>query len=209
MEGSFQPFDKGVSFDQTRRNLPHRTQEGCTYFLTWRQADCVPKEVLEEWKAERIHWLANHPFPWDDKTQRDYDIRFVRRIERWGDKGLGTCLLKTPDVRKMVVEALHFFDHQRYDLDSYVVMPNHVHVLVTPLVGHSLSAMLHSWKSFTAHTINKTCGRAGAVWMDETFNHAVRSLAQRERFRCYIRDNPSNAFLEPHTFTHWQRDSVT
>lgn len=205
MQEPFKPFDKDSAFDQTRRNLPHRTQEGCTYFLTWRQADCVPAEVLETLKTERLHWLNAHPQPWDATTQRDYDVRFVRRIERWADKGYGSCALSSSDMRHIVVQALHHFDGQRYSLDSFVVMPNHVHVLAAPLPGYSLSKVLHSWKSFTAHVINKRLGQEGPFWMDETFNHAVRSRAQMERFRRYIADNPLRAGLPSNAFLLWQR----
>ena len=173
----FKAFNKDAAFDETRRNLPHRTQPGCTYFLTWRQADCVPKEVLEEWKQERQRWLASHPFPWTDRTQREYDMKYVRRIERWADQGRGSCLCRLPSIRHGIVEALQHFDRQRYILDGFVVMPNHVHVLVRPLSGHALSRILHSWKSFTAHAICRKMRVKGPVWMDESFNHAVRSLA--------------------------------
>ena len=204
MEDGFKPFNREAGFNETRRNLPHRTQEGCTYFLTWRQADSVPQTTLEEWKRERQQWMDAHPVPWDDKTRRAYEIRFVRRLERWADEGLGSCLLRCPANRELVVRSLHFFDQHRYRLDAFVVMPNHVHVLVKPLPGFSLSGTLHSWKSFSAHEINKARGETGPVWMDETFNHAVRSLPQLERFRRSILDNPSKAHLPTGSFSHWQ-----
>lgn len=202
---AFQPFDKDAPFDQTRRNLPHRTQEGCTYFLTWRLGDCLPLDVLARWKRERAEFIVAHPSPWDLMTQRDYDIKFVRRMERWVDKGHGSCVLKQPAIREIMVNSLRFFNGARYELDAFVVMPNHVHVLVTPNEPHHLRDVLHSWKSFTSTMINRALGTRGQLWMEESFNHAVRSAAQLARFRRYIRNNPSAAFLEDGTYSHWQR----
>jgi REP element-mobilizing transposase RayT len=73
-----------------------------------------------------------------------------------------------------------------------VVMPNHVHVLLSPLGEQLLSGIVHSWKSFTASQINAALGRQGAFWQKESFDHIVRSAASLEKFRQYIRDNPKN-----------------
>ena len=53
-----------------------------------------------------------------------------------------------------MADALRHFDGERYHLEAFVVMPNHVHVLVQLKPGHSLSEILHSWKSFAVHQIN-------------------------------------------------------
>ncbi len=72
-------------------------------------------------------------------------------------------------------------------------MPNHVHVLVRPYETYGLKAILQAWKSFTAHAINKHMGRRGPLWQKESFDHIVRSAAQLERSRQYIRANPEKA----------------
>lgn len=243
MKPFFQPFDKNADFAQTRRRLPHRTQPGCTYFVTWRLADSVPREVLERWKQERGEFYRLHPQPWDSRTQHAYDERFPRRMERWADAGHGACHVRELRLRQIVVDALHYFDAQRYDLDSYVVMPNHVHVLVAPRcesgnksdaglqpafqdaegntpglssddeqaesLHHterpwSLSWIMQHWKGASSFQINKTLGRRGTLWMDESFDHAVRSELQLERFRRYIRENPVKAGLKGGEFSLWE-----
>lgn len=232
MEPPFKPYNKEAMFHQTRRRLPHREQAGCTYFVTWRLADSVPQPLIEQWKAEREAFLVNYPKPWDAGRQREHDERFQRRLERWSDRGYGSCLLRDPQVRVIVAEALHFFDGVRYDLDCYVIMPNHLHLLVRPYgwsgqkseadipvcpssaepegrqecLPHSLPGILKSWKGFTARQINQCLQQSGTLWMDENFDHAVRSVAQRNRFREYIRLNPSKARLSPETYSVWQRE---
>ena len=75
----------------------------------------------------------------------------------------------------IVASALSIFDGDRYVLDSFVVMPNHVHaLLVQPLNGHSLSEILHSWKSFSGKRDQPDAENGGAIWQDENYDRIVR-----------------------------------
>jgi len=126
------PLDPEAGVAKSRRNLPHWEQAGCTYFLTWRLADSLPATKLAEWTESRNRWLALNPRPWSSATSAEYNREFVVRIEGWLDAGHGSCVLCRPDVRRILVGALQFFHGKRYDIDACVIMPNHVHVLVTP-----------------------------------------------------------------------------
>ena len=79
-------------------------------------------------------------------------------------------------------------------------MPNHVHVLVRPIGEHTLSQILHSWKSFAAKQINAALGRDGKVWQDESFDNIVRDEAALEKFSFYIQENPARAKLNAGEF---------
>ena len=94
-------------------------------------------------------------------------------------------------MRQIVVTALNHFAGARYHLREWVVMPNHVHVIVTPIGDHELSDILHSWKSFTAKAINKLLQRTGTFWQKESFDHIVRSPESLDRIVLYILQNPS------------------
>ena len=87
----------------------------------------------------------------------------------------------------------------------YVIMPNHVHVLVRPIMEHKLPDILHSWKSFTSHAIGKALGRTGALWQDESFDHIVRDEHQLERFGLYIAENPSEGAPCARNLPPWRR----
>jgi hypothetical protein len=150
MPKNFRPFDPKAEFRQKQRDLPHRAQKGCTYFVTWRTADAVPVPIMQQWLAERDAWLELNPKPWDEIKAAAYRRLFSRHIERRLDQGHGACELAAADARETVTDALHHFDGKRYDLDAFVVMPNHVHVIVTPHDDHPLSVILQSWKGFTA-----------------------------------------------------------
>jgi putative transposase len=106
----------------------------------------------------------------------------------------------------MVAGALRHFDGARYELESFVVMPNHVHVLVTPREGEKLSEITHSWKSYTAHKINDHLGRDGTLWQKESYDHLVRK--QFHHYRRYVHANPSKARLSEGEFVWWDANGV-
>ena len=99
------------------------------------------------------------------------------------------------EARDLILEACRYFDGQRYRLWAATVMPDHVHLLLTPFrkgkeEWFSLSVILHSLKSFTAKGINRMCGRSGPLWVEESFDRIVRSEEEfLENWR-YIRTNP-------------------
>jgi REP element-mobilizing transposase RayT len=101
-----------------------------------------------------------------------------------------------PEIAGLVVACLRDGEHRfhRYQLHSFVVMPNHVHLLVTPHVV--ATRWLGPLKGFTAHEANRMLGRVGqSFWQDESYDHLVRSDAEFERIREYIESNPVKAGL--------------
>ncbi len=189
----FRGFDEHAPFKMTRRHLPHWEQQGATYFVTFRLADSVPKNLLKQWRDELETWLKFHPAPWDYKTAREYESRFIGGPEKWLDEGHGQCVLRDTRVAKIVADELKHFHGERYWLDSFVVMPNHVHAIIQPKPGHSLSDILHSWKSFSAHAINGTLNRKGDLWMEESYDRIIRDWDALARYREYIAANPEKA----------------
>ncbi|RME72814.1 MAG: hypothetical protein D6781_01615 [Verrucomicrobia bacterium] len=192
----FIPFRENADYTQTWRDLPHRDQTGATAFVTFRLADSLPKERLAAWFREQQTFIETHPKPWDARTAETYRRRFPERLESWLDEAHGECLLRDPVAADIIEEALRHFDGERYILDTYVIMPNHVHVLVKPLPGHTLRQIIHTWKSYTARRINEALGRTGSVWQEESFDHLVRSAKKLQHFRDYIAQNPGRASLK-------------
>src|SRR5690606_18388751 len=92
------------------------------------------------------------------------------------------------------------FDGERYELASFVVMPNHVHVLFRPLGGHGLSAIVKSWKGFTAREINQRICRTGALWQDEYWDRLIRNERHYFKVAEDIRENPAKANLHDGQF---------
>jgi REP element-mobilizing transposase RayT len=192
-DGEILFYDPKAKREVYRRHLPHWNQSGRIYFVTFRLADSIPAARVAELRRERQEWCKAHPEPYTPAQWQEYHKLFSARIEQWLDQCAGSCLLGNPSCAQIVVGAMEFFDGQRYGLDQWVIMPNHVHVLVTPAEGVGLEEILQAWKSFTSHAVNRLLSRRGQLWQKESFDHIVRSPAHLERFRQYIRDNPAKA----------------
>ena len=135
----------------SRGYLPHFEGGEIVQSITFRLHDSLPAPLRAEWAAE----LERLP----DTEQK---LHRRKRIEVALDSGHGACLLANPRVARLVVDALLRFDGQRYRLHAWCVMPNHVHVLATPLGRRRLSSIVHSWKSFTATKLTNNSAEAGA-----------------------------------------------
>jgi REP element-mobilizing transposase RayT len=149
---------------------------------------------VEEIQQQREQWRRTHDLKnLSGEELAEYYRLFSERYDQLLNAGSGSCVLRDPINTDIVRGALRFFDRQRYVLDEHVVMPNHVHVLVRPLVGYGLAAILHSWKSYTANQINRRLGSAGQLWQHESFDHIVRNEPAMDAIRRYIRENPKVA----------------
>jgi len=104
-------------------------------------------------------------------------------------------MLRDPVSARIVENALGFFDGERYRLLSWVIMPNHVHVLIEQIPGYRLGDIVHSWKGFTAKQINHLRGRQGAFWAPDYYDRFVRDAVHFESALAYIRNNPVKAGL--------------
>jgi putative transposase len=204
---SFTPYDPQAGPIIYHRNLPHWRQPGTTYFVTFRLADSLPASRSIQLKQEQQQWLIDHDIHNMEtlaKVRNDLRWQYAKTFNaRWHellDAGHGSCILSEPEKRQIVVDALQHWHGTRLHLDETVIMPNHVHTLITPEPDWSLSECLHSIKRFTARAINKWLDRKGALWQDESFDHIVRSEAQLNHFRDYIRQNPIKAHLNPTQF---------
>jgi putative DNA methylase len=168
-----------------RRGLPHWEAGETPQSITFRLADSLPRDVIKRLSEARASVPPAGETP---ALQR-------QRFESLLDSGHGECLLARPELAAIVENALLHFHGTRYRLHAWCIMPNHVHVLATPLHGFSLSSIVHSWKSFTAKAINAALGRSGAVWFEEYFDRAIRDDAHFAAAQAYIEANPVKAGL--------------
>jgi REP element-mobilizing transposase RayT len=183
----------------TRNVLPHLKREGATYFVTFRLAGTLPAELIERLKRERgmivaAARAAMRPLTWHEHEElfRWYSAR----VDAYLDAGHGDCFLRQPLIADLVAAALKFFNGERYELRSWTVMPNHVHVVVWPRPPHTLSEILHSWKSYTATKANRILGRVGSdFWQEESYDHLIRDDTDLARCCEYTILNPVAARL--------------
>jgi putative transposase len=95
----------------------------------------------------------------------------------------------------VVRESIFFYAGSRYRLIAWIIMPNHVHVLMSVFTGQHLPYIMHSIKSFTANRINKILCRSGQLWQHESFDRYIRDLRHRAATVKYIENNPVKARL--------------
>jgi len=161
------------------RRLPHWDTVGEPAFVTFRLHGSLP--------AHRV--FPPHSLAVSGKA-------FVA-MDRLLDGGAsGPLYLRDREIAELMVGALQYGEHQlhRYRLHAFVVMPNHVHLLVTPNV------MANQWlaplKGFTAYRANEWLGTHGqAFWQEESYDHLIRSATEFDRVRAYIEQNPVSAGL--------------
>jgi REP element-mobilizing transposase RayT len=161
------------------KSLPHRDAPGTRQFITYRLADAMPASRRHEWVAFV-------------KIEDDHEKQ--RRIESYLDHGYGECHLRDPRIATLVQENLWQHDGVKYRLLAWVIMPNHLHVLVE-IWQVPMGEILKSWKSYTAKAANKILGRTGTFWAEDYFDRYLRDDEHYRRTVRYIENNPSKARL--------------
>ncbi len=139
------------------------------------------------------------------EQQKEFKRLTNRVFHHCLDECHGACVLRQTHLAEIVADCLRFFDGQRYDLDRFVVMPNHVHAIVQFRQGFSLETISQSWMRYSARQINQQLGSSGAFWQPEPFDHLIRSLDQFEYLQRYIAQNPMKAKLKTREFLYWTR----
>lgn len=184
-------------------HLPHIHQDETMQFVTFRLADSLPRSVCQDLIDKVNKFKEKHSLPWDRETKCLYWKEIGPIQQSYLDNGYGSCLLKYPKCRKILIDAISFKDGIDYYVDSYVIMPNHVHILIQPIGQNKLEDILRSIKHYSAKEINKVSKRSGKLWMKESFDRMVRNEDDHKRYFHYILRNPQ--FLPDDTFTVYVR----
>ncbi len=214
----FQGLRKDLPVETYQRYLPHWRQEGATYFVTFRLHDALPIEKQKLIQDLKRDSERENPEPHTEEQLAELHRLVGTQSEKWLDAGLGGCLLRSSAHRNCLRSVLHFFDltrttdldeagkqPARFDLSSWVMMPNHVHLLVRPLEPKrwSLEKILQSWKRQSAREINRIRQAVGTVWLDESHDSIVRDPQHLWRCLQYIGQNPVKAQLPSGDYDRW------
>ncbi len=161
-----------------RRRLPHISVTGEPVFITWRLHGSLS---------------PNRSFPAATLTSGQAFAALDRLLDQ---ARTGPFHLRRAHIANMVVEAIYHGAEVlgHYDLHAFVVMPNHVHLLVTPLIP--LPLLMKSLKGITAKRANQILGRTeNSFWQEESYDHQVRNVGEFEKISSYIELNPVRAGL--------------
>lgn len=189
-----------------RRNLPHFQPAGSILFVTFRLYGSIPIQLLNAWKEEQVKKEKALDVLEDEilQTEQKY-IEWKKQFGKYDaflDQGaFGPKWLKNPKLAQMVKDALHHLDNQKYRLDAYSIMHNHVHIVIKPRQkenGESLaiSNIMRGLKGFTARECNIALKRTGEpFWQAESYDHVVRNEKEWHRIMWYVLNNPVKAGL--------------
>ena len=109
--------------------------------------------------------------------------------------------LKEKNIAEIVEESLLWGHKKRYELFSYCIMPNHIHILMRPMKienenkFYELKDIMYSHKRFTARDANKILNRKGDFWYREFYDHYIRNENEFRNVLRYIYHNPVKAGL--------------
>ena len=167
-----------VGMSSFQRRLPHWRPDGRPLFLTWRLHDSLPRHRF---------------FPASSLSAGKAFVAMDRLLDQ---ARTGPLYLARPEIASLVVEAIlegrDPLGH--YDLHAFVVMANHVHLLITPAVP--VPGLLQRLKGTTARRANQMLSLTGrAFWQEESFDRWVRDEREFQRIRAYIEENPVRAGL--------------
>ena len=166
------------------RHLPHWQPENRAIFLNWRLQGSLPEG-----------WNQRQPIP--DPKHRPNPGRDFRVVDGLLDAaGAGPVWLKDPAIADLVVDAFSHAERELrlYRLKAWVVMANHVHLLIEPSVP--LARVTKVLKGYAARQANQLLGRTGETfWQDESYDHWVRNQQEHYRIASYIERNPVTAGL--------------
>lgn len=184
-----------------RRRLPHYQPIDSVLFVTFRLANSLPKETVaqlhrereENEKALRNEQDLKRKIQLKSELQKKYFGHFDDYLDR-------VCTdihwLKQPEIAKIVYEAILYYDSKEYDVVTFCIMPNHIHLVADM---HKRNIPLHSIlqriKSFTAVKANPILQRSGPFWQRENYDHVVRNGEELKRIVAYVIENPVKARL--------------
>ena len=158
------------------RHLPHWQPEGASLFVTWRLYGSLPNTSIRESQPATSVFEAG---------DRELDLATT-----------GPLWLKDERVAQCVADALRYGERQLglYELQTWVLMANHVHILIYPKAN--LPRITKSIKNFSARQANAILGRTGCpFWQDESYDHWVRGGDEEVTIVRYIEDDPVVAGL--------------
>lgn len=160
----------------SRRQLPHWYGAGEPLFITFRLHGSLP---------------PGRKFP---GGRLDSGKAFVCMDTLLDEYRCGPTYLRLPAIAGIVVDGIRQGANNDYMLHSWVVMPNHVHLLMTPRVD--VPSLLHRLKGVSAREANKLLGRTGRpFWQNESYDRLVRDADEFQRIGKYILRNPVRAGL--------------
>ena len=108
------------------------------------------------------------------------------------------------EEQKLVLKHTIDGNEKFYTLIAAIVMPDHIHLLLTPIVGYNLSRIMKNIKGVSARQLNVKRGETDRstdpIWQDESFDRIIRNQNELDEKLNYMLNNPVKKAL---TETPW------
>ena len=184
-------------------HLPHWFQPEAVQFITFRLADSLPQTKLQELSLMREALGRRRT---KDVELTAEEERLEEIVEGWLKIGYGGCVLSNAQCRQFVEEALFFNDKQTYHLHAFVIMPNHVHILLSPIGENSVVSIVSKLKRYSSRMIKRCVVTDGNVWQREMFDRMMRGEDDFAHKLAYIVNNPNG--LPEDSYSLYVADNV-
>ncbi len=186
-----------------RRDIPHWDFADAVQHISFRLSDSLSQNQLNILKKQVED---------DPPSRRVYYLH--REIEEWINRGIGSCILRIPELAQCVIDSLNLLNEKRYHLYHWVIMPNHIHVLIRVFPHNPMCDIVNSWKHHTSKRFDEILHNLkssrrfqagyieniintfqGNYWIIDYWDVCVRSKKQFQLESDYIANNPVKAGL--------------
>jgi len=184
----------------SKRILPHIQLEDSVLFISWRLAFTLPKHIIDAIRERNISANTEEISPNEtNATDQDKVKSAIDKFYHYDSlldklKPAGIDLSK--NTYRAILSYSLFFDNKiKYDLYAFCIMTNHVHIVIKPLIKdadkhYSITEIMRTLKSTTAHKINTVRNSKGKVWMTESYDHIVKDEKELINILNYVINNP-------------------
>jgi putative transposase len=205
-----------------RRNLPHFHPENQILFITYRLAGSVPAYLLNKLRKnlneEMLMLKKRFTCESLEKKKKDLRLKYFYKLDDIVDQNPNNIdYLSDERIATLVMNKFFEFDNLRYELYSFCVMPNHVHLVINNNVKFEISKSnkkgatkdlkvadtLRLIKGSTARNSNKILSRVGKFWQSESFDRVIRNKKELLNTLTYVIYNPVKAGLV-NDWTDWK-----
>ncbi|MGD1045877.1 MAG: transposase [Bacteroidota bacterium] len=211
-----------------RRHLPHYQPEYATFHVVFRLAGSLPSYVIEELRQEQEQLKSQTNEVRNIHIERGQSLRlcklYFEQFNTLSDNASsGPTWLKVPEVAMIVKEAIDYRDDNVFNIMSYCIMPNHVHMLFEPIScnvsrlaesinkkdgrdsvsTYKITKITESLKKYTALRVNRILQKSGPFWQHESYDQVIRDDDELENTLWYILFNPVKAGLVD-DWTKWK-----
>ena len=185
-----------------RKDLPHfQPPDDTVFFITTRLDGSLPKESIDklnEIREQEIKVAEASNISYQEKRLQidNAHKRFFGKYDDLLDNLIiGNNWLKIPAIAQVVIDSLHFFNNQRYELICFSVLSNHIHIVFEVKKEYALYGIMKSIKNYSAKKANELLDRSGQFWQHESYDRVVRDANELSRIIFYTLNNPVKAGL--------------